>query len=470
MKIISLCSGIGGLDLAARMVDPEARTVAYCELEPFPIRVLEARMKAGDLDEAVILGDLTKVDWSEWRGKADTVVAGFPCQPHSLAGRRKGTADERWIWPSIAQAIKEVEASTVFLENVPGLISSGGLLAVLRSLASLGFNAEWGTLRASDVGATHRRDRVFILAQRAGASELADSSCARRARHERKSDGLTSCSTELADCNSPRCNRLNANRQSEDGSDIGDAGRGSRAEVADAEQRLRGRRCKRDPESGREDSKAVRGDFFSQPNLEGCPLPRSPGPADLTAPDNRRVNVADASCLDSPGRRVVGDVRGAPGEAQGEARQRERSRDTSDYRCLNVADSNSPERLPDGGDTDRQNDGRNNSGGSSGDNVVEAATKPSWPCSWPPGPSDHKAWAEILAKEPGLAPAIEPHFCGVADGLPEGLVKRALATATREAKRLRRDRLKALGIAVVPCQAAAAWVVLQSRFNEEVAS
>ena len=425
MKIISLCSGIGGLDLAARMVDPEARTVAYCELEPFPIRVLEARMKAGDLDEAVILGDLTKVDWSEWRGKADTVVAGFPCQPHSLAGRRKGTADERWIWPSIAQAIKEVEASTVFLENVPGLISSGGLLAVLRSLASLGFNAEWGTLRASDVGATHRRDRVFILAQRAGASELADSSCARRARHEQKSDGLTSCSTELADCNSPRCNRLNANRQSEDGSDIGDAGRGSRAEVADAEQRLRGRRCKRDPESGREDSKAVRGDFFSQPNLEGCPLPRSPGPADLTAPD---------------------------------------------YRCLNVADSNSPERLPDGGDTDRQNDGRNNSGGSSGDNVVEAATKPSWPCSWPPGPSDHKAWAEILAKEPGLAPAIEPHFCGVADGLPEGLVKRALATATREAKRLRRDRLKALGIAVVPCQAAAAWVVLQSRFNEEVAS
>src|SRR3990167_9418774 len=79
MRVLSLCTGIGGLDLAARLVDPDARTVAYCEIEPFARRILERRMAAGDIDDAPILGDLRHVDWSEWRGRADTLVAGFPC-------------------------------------------------------------------------------------------------------------------------------------------------------------------------------------------------------------------------------------------------------------------------------------------------------------------------------------------------------------------------------------------------------
>jgi DNA (cytosine-5)-methyltransferase 1 len=93
----------------------------------------------------------------------DCVTAGFPCQPWSLAGRRRGKSDERWIWPEIARIVREVGPGVVFVENVPGLIGDG-LATVLGDLAGLGYDAEWGVLGASEVGAPHRRRRIFILA------------------------------------------------------------------------------------------------------------------------------------------------------------------------------------------------------------------------------------------------------------------------------------------------------------------
>lgn len=142
------------------------RTACYVERETFAAAQLVKLMEAQCVDEAPIWDDLTTFDARSWRGKLDCITAGFPCQPHSVAGKREGLEDERWIWPDITRIIRESEPSLVWLENVPGLVSTGGLEQVLFDLARLGFNAEWGVLAASEVGASHQRERIFILAYR----------------------------------------------------------------------------------------------------------------------------------------------------------------------------------------------------------------------------------------------------------------------------------------------------------------
>jgi DNA (cytosine-5)-methyltransferase 1 len=100
----------------------------------------------------------------------DLVAAGYPCQPFSQAGKRLGKADPRHLWPEVARVVRDVRPSLVFLENVAAHVRLG-LDSVLGDLASLGFNAEWTVLGARDVGAPHRRDRLWILAWR---RDLAD--------------------------------------------------------------------------------------------------------------------------------------------------------------------------------------------------------------------------------------------------------------------------------------------------------
>lgn len=144
----------------------EQRTVCYVEREAFAAATLVKHMEAGVLDAAPIWSDLVTFDGAAWRGKVDLITAGFPCQPHSVAGKRKGTDDERWLWQDIARIIRDVSPRFVFLENVRGLLSSGGFTPVITALVTLGFDVEWGVLAASQVGATHRRERVFMLAYR----------------------------------------------------------------------------------------------------------------------------------------------------------------------------------------------------------------------------------------------------------------------------------------------------------------
>jgi len=170
LRVASLCAGIGGLDLGIGLAVPGARSVVYVERDSFPASVLLARMETKDLEPAPVwCGDLAGVDWRAWRGHVDLLAAGFPCQPHSVAGKRKGTDDERWIWRDIVDAIDACACPLVFLENVPGLLTSSGgasFGAVLADLAALGFDAEWTVLGARDVGAPHKRDRIFILGSR----------------------------------------------------------------------------------------------------------------------------------------------------------------------------------------------------------------------------------------------------------------------------------------------------------------
>jgi DNA (cytosine-5)-methyltransferase 1 len=163
VRALSLCSGIGGLDLGVSLAVP-SRVVGYVERDAYSAAVLLARMEEAALDPAPVwCGDLRGFDGRAWRGVVDLITCGFPCQPFSIAGQRRGIADERWIWPNIARIIRDVAPGFVFMENVPGLVQSG-MPEVLGSLAELGYDATWDLFRASDVEAPHRRERWFCLA------------------------------------------------------------------------------------------------------------------------------------------------------------------------------------------------------------------------------------------------------------------------------------------------------------------
>lgn len=133
-----------------------AETVWMCDYDKYASIAIQERWNKPNL------GDLTKVDWSTVE-PIDILTAGYPCQPFSHAGQRKGTNDARHIWPHIAQAISVLRPKYVILENVRGHLSLG-FKEVLKDLAQHGYNARWRTVRASDVGAPHQRARLFIVA------------------------------------------------------------------------------------------------------------------------------------------------------------------------------------------------------------------------------------------------------------------------------------------------------------------
>ena len=175
MNGLALFAGIGGLELGLkRALGQTYRTVCYVERDAYAASVLATEMGKGALDPGPIWNDVTTFRGRPWRGVVDIVSAGFPCQPWSLAGKRAGHSDERWLWGEIERIIGEVGPSYVMLENVAGLVIGGGLASVLGSLAALGYDAEWLSLTAAAVGAPHRRERVFILGWRRG---LAHAGC-----------------------------------------------------------------------------------------------------------------------------------------------------------------------------------------------------------------------------------------------------------------------------------------------------
>lgn len=164
LRTLSLCAGIGGIDLGLERIGA-ARTVCYVEQEAFPAACLVAAMQRGELADAPIWSDLRTFDAHAWRGAVDLVVGGYPCQPFSFAGTRRGADDERHLWPDVLRIFRDSGARLLFCENVAGHLSLG-FADVLADLAELGANVEWGLFRASDVGAPHKRERLFFLAHR----------------------------------------------------------------------------------------------------------------------------------------------------------------------------------------------------------------------------------------------------------------------------------------------------------------
>ncbi|MFF4698418.1 DNA cytosine methyltransferase [Streptomyces chattanoogensis] len=162
LRIGSVCTGYGGLDMAVQAVFG-GELVWVADNDPGASRILAHRYP-----EVPNLGDITTADFSRVAA-VDVVCGGYPCQPFSSAGKRKGTADARHIWPHIARTLGVLRPRYAVFENVAGHLSLG-FDAVLADLAALGFDARWCTLRASDVGAAHQRNRLFVVAWPADAS------------------------------------------------------------------------------------------------------------------------------------------------------------------------------------------------------------------------------------------------------------------------------------------------------------
>lgn len=184
----SLFSGIGGAEIAAEWMG--WKNIFHCEINPFGRKVLEYWYP-----NSILYEDITKTDFTPWRGRIDVLTAGFPCQPFSLAGQRKGADDDRYLWPQVIRVIRETRPAWVVGENVAGILTmvqsgeevevgSGSTLfgesdrkrvllrqeyvieTVCRDLEREGYEVRPFVIPACAVGAPHRRDRVWIVARR----------------------------------------------------------------------------------------------------------------------------------------------------------------------------------------------------------------------------------------------------------------------------------------------------------------
>lgn len=376
-RVLGVCSGIGGLELGIHRAFPGARAVGYVERDAYAAAVLLARMEDETLEPAPIwCGDLHDFDAAAWAGAVDLVCGGIPCQPYSFAGKQLRGEDERDLVDEFLRTVGTVGPRLVVVENVAAF-AVDGLGRMLGGLAALGFDAEWATVRASDVGAPHRRERCFVLGHRDGA----------------------------------------------------------RLEGQAPDRRLEGRR----------------------PTLDGLAMADATGagwpeggakPGEGDAP-RRGSPVADARRVQPERWGGPVEVEGARRNTQSEARQRERSWDPvvcargGDDDGFDVADADCGRRE---GERERslrapEPKGRHN-----------ADRRSEWPLDWPPGPEDAHGWRAVLDLDPDPAPALR-NLRGVADGLPEGLVYRL-------------DRLRCLGNAVVPDQAAYALRALAQRAGD----
>ena len=182
----SLFSGIGGPEVAAEMMGWE--NVFHCDINPFGREVLIYWYPNSKSYE-----DITKTDFTEWRGKIDVLTGGFPCQPFSVAGQRKGADDNRYLWPHMLRAIREIRPTWVVGENVAGILTmvqpgkevEVGCQASLfgednrkrillrqeyvveticKDLEREGYSVQPLLIPACAVGAPHRRDRVWFVA------------------------------------------------------------------------------------------------------------------------------------------------------------------------------------------------------------------------------------------------------------------------------------------------------------------
>ena len=186
MTHASLFSGIGGAEIAASWLGWQ--NLFHCEIQEFQRKVL-----AYWFPESISYEDITKTDFRQWRGKVDILTGGFPCQPFSIAGKRLGAKDDRYLWPHMLRAIREIQPAWIVDENVAGILSMvqpgkevemGGkaslfeedyrtreeqlytIEGICQGLEQAGYSVQPIVIPACAVGAPHRRDRVWIVANR----------------------------------------------------------------------------------------------------------------------------------------------------------------------------------------------------------------------------------------------------------------------------------------------------------------
>ena len=199
MKHASLFSGIGGAELAASWMGWD--NIFHCEINPFGRRVLDFWFPKSKSYE-----DITKTDFREWRGKIDVLTGGFPCQPFSQAGKRKGDTDDRYLWPQMLRAIKEIRPTWVVGENVAGIVTmvesceevemgraddifeeniiyrkeqEFTIERICKDFEREGYSVQPIVIPACAVGAPHRRDRVWFIAHANGDGYISSRPCER---------------------------------------------------------------------------------------------------------------------------------------------------------------------------------------------------------------------------------------------------------------------------------------------------
>ncbi len=162
LTVGSLFSGIGGLDLGLERAG--MKVIWQSEIEPYASAVL-----AKNFQGVENLGDIKRIDWRN-TVRPDVLCGGYPCQPFSVSGKRRGEQDERHLWKWIAEAISVLRPDYAILENVRGHLSLGGT-RVIGELTELGYISEWRLVSAASVGASHRRDRLIIVSYTDSGSE-----------------------------------------------------------------------------------------------------------------------------------------------------------------------------------------------------------------------------------------------------------------------------------------------------------
>lgn len=187
MNVMSLFAGVGGFDLAARWMGWESKVMV--EWDEWNQKVLHK-----NFPDAEIYGDINKFDGTPYRGAIDLICGGFPCQPYSTAGKRKGNEDERHLWPQMLRVIREVQPRWVVGENVFGLLTwNAGMVfdQVQTDLEAEGYEVQSFVLPACGVNAPHKRDRVWIVAHAHNRRRSEQKSNTGREKKTRSADNAT---------------------------------------------------------------------------------------------------------------------------------------------------------------------------------------------------------------------------------------------------------------------------------------
>lgn len=197
INVLSLCTGYGGLELGlSRALENPMRVVAV-EVNAYALANLAAKAQEGKLAIEAMWSDLKTFPAERFRGCFDFIVAGYPCQPFSCAGKRQGESDPRHLWPHIERIIKTIRPVWFFGENVAGHLTLG-FPEVYRSLRNMGYAVEAGLFSAAECGAPHRRARLFILAYQ-------QNERLERFTKNRSEQGEFDRSSQLADNSNSRC-------------------------------------------------------------------------------------------------------------------------------------------------------------------------------------------------------------------------------------------------------------------------
>lgn len=471
INVLELCAGVGMLgrgfsEGCERAGLGRARTVCHVEREAYAAAVLAARMAEGQLPDAPIWSDLTTFYGRPWHGIVDAVIAGLPCQPYSVAGARKGHEDERAIWPGAFDIIDQVRPALVFLENVPGQLKF--FQPIGERLCGMGFRFEAGLFSAEEVGASHKRERFFVLAVANGELHnwTRNRGAGRRREFTDDDDDMGTLSGQLE--NSPRDDGAGGERGLRMRRGVCEAG--NAMEITKRE----GSPSKRIGESDQEYS-IDPADTATSRRRRGAQQHNGGSPLQGSRPDQCSTELANTSTngRGEAGRQESGSGSGQLGrgdEVMGDADHAgsragsARSREIRNGRNGDIGSAVAESGISMGvGQADSQ---RQRPQG-----IIEAGTetRPTGRSSratlprFAPGPNDPR-WPAIIDAYPELAPFLvvdgptpeeqeaQPALRRLADGLASGLANRV-------------DQLRCVGNGVAPDSASIAFVKLWNRIT-----